>query len=161
MQTREWRFVDKSDWGPGPWQDEPDKVQWVDKATGLPCMARRSETSGAVCGYVGVDASHPLSGVSYMEAPDFEVHGGLTYSDFCHEDDPEHMICHIPDPGEPERLWWFGFDTAHSWDYPPAMAARERALGLSAVWGSATYRGLTYVKAECARLAAQLARAGA
>ncbi len=31
METKEWRFIDKSKWGEGPWQSEPDKMQWLDK----------------------------------------------------------------------------------------------------------------------------------
>lgn len=59
MQYREWRFVDKSTWGPGPWADEPDKVQWQDETTGLPCMVRRgSPEIGVWCGYVGVAEGH-------------------------------------------------------------------------------------------------------
>jgi hypothetical protein len=38
MDTIEYRTIDKSQWGPGPWQDEPDKKQWQDEATGLPCL---------------------------------------------------------------------------------------------------------------------------
>ena len=46
METKEYRFVDKSDWDRGPWDDEPDKVQWQDVATGLPCIAVRNDTLG-------------------------------------------------------------------------------------------------------------------
>ena len=30
MQTIEYKTLDKSKWGDGPWQDEPDKKQWLD-----------------------------------------------------------------------------------------------------------------------------------
>jgi hypothetical protein len=59
METREYRFIDKSEWDRGPWDNEPDKVQWQDAATGLPCIARRSEAMGSWCGYVGVAEGHP------------------------------------------------------------------------------------------------------
>lgn len=36
METLEYRTKDKSTWGDGPWQQEPDKKQWQDAATGLP-----------------------------------------------------------------------------------------------------------------------------
>jgi hypothetical protein len=67
MKKREWNFVDKSKWGVGPWADEPDKVQWVDKKTGLPCLAVRHPSAGHWCGYVGVTPEHPLFGVGYSE----------------------------------------------------------------------------------------------
>ena len=70
------------------------------------------------------------------------------------EDDKERGICHVPGPGEPDDVWWFGFDCAHFHDRAPAM---ERDLSLP----SASYKTLDYVRAECASLARQLAaRAG-
>lgn len=87
MQTIEYRTVDKSGWGDGPWQSEPDKRQWRDEATGLPCLIVRGP-SGALCGYVGVPATHPLHGKEY-DAADVEVHGGLTFSDHCASMSPD------------------------------------------------------------------------
>lgn len=79
MQT--WTTVpNKADWGPGPWVDEPDKAQWTDEATGLPCLAVRSRGStGAWCGYVGVHADHPFHGVHFEDdrLPEFDLHAGL------------------------------------------------------------------------------------
>jgi hypothetical protein len=40
MKAIEYLFLDKSEWGAGPWQIEPDKVQWQDNETGLPCLVR-------------------------------------------------------------------------------------------------------------------------
>jgi hypothetical protein len=37
-----WTTIDKSSWGNGPWQTEPDKAQWQDEETGLPCLAVRN-----------------------------------------------------------------------------------------------------------------------
>ena len=65
MQTIEYRdVVDKTEWGPGPWQDEPDKKQWQDAATALPCLIVRGP-SGSLCGYVGLPASHRYYGSEY------------------------------------------------------------------------------------------------
>lgn len=59
MKAREWYDVyDKSGWGDGPWQKEPDKAQWLDEATRLPCLAVRNNVSGTLCGYVGVPPGH-------------------------------------------------------------------------------------------------------
>jgi hypothetical protein len=156
-------FLDKSTWGDGPWQSEPDKVQWTDEATGLACMAVRHPTSGHWCGYVGVAEGSPAFGLGYDEANElaptdeddyraFRVHGGLTFSDFCQEGEEDTGICHIPQPGQPERVWWFGFDCAHWGDLCPMYLARYRYSG-----HTGTYRSLEYVEQECASLADQLA----
>lgn len=164
MQTKEWNFIDKATWGKGAWLSEPDKTQWTDAATGLPCLAVRNPHSGHWCGYVGVAEGHPLFGVGYGDAQAadgewIDVHGGLTFSDFCTEGEArEFGICHIPDEGEPERVYWFGFDCAHLGDLAPARRMRERGMGFAADLGD-KYRTLGYVKAECAKLATQLTSA--
>lgn len=81
METIEYRTIDKSEWGPGEWQDEPDKKQWRDEATGLPCLIVRNG-SGALCGYVGVPRNHVYYGSDYDKV-DVEVHGGLTFAGKC------------------------------------------------------------------------------
>jgi hypothetical protein len=167
---RELTWIDKTKWGNGPWQSEPDKVQWTDSATGLSCLALRNEHLGNWCGYVGVPEGHPLYHVAYSECPQhceaswcehvpegrFEVHGGLTYSAGCDEADPEHGICHVPEPGQPDAVWWFGFDCAHCFDLSPYMAAREAAQGWPVI-DRAVYRDLNYVRGQCGDLARQLA----
>ena len=150
MQWRSWSFVDKSTWGPGPWQDEPDKLQWTDADTGLPCLIVRSSWHGALCGYVGVAEGHPAFARDHDEV-DVTVHGGLTFSDFCDEGE-EYGICHIPAPGETERVWWLGFDAGHARDLRPAWAAS----GLKVSFVDCTYRDLAYMQEQCAVLAAQL-----
>lgn len=147
-----------SDWAdlrkglpPGPWDDEPDRVAWTDPATGYPCVIRRGP-SGAWCGYVGVPPGHPHHGNGYSEI-DYEVvqvHGGLTYASEC-DDDPVDGICHVPAPGQPDDVWWFGFDCAHHTDVTP------RSLAYAPPFPRAVYRNVDYVTAETAALAAQLA----
>lgn len=154
---REYRTADKSAWGPGPWQDEPDKVQWIDEATGLDCLIVRNRV-GSLCGYVGLPESHPLHGKDFMgeNAPDVEVHGGLTFSSFCMEHgDESRSICHVPEPGRPDRIWWFGFDCSHAGDYDPRKEADYRDRGLIFEIRSA-YRDIGYVRSEVESLAAQL-----
>jgi hypothetical protein len=116
MSVTEYRTINKSAWQPGPWSDEPDKAQWYDEATGLPCLVVRGPC-GALCGYVGVRPGHPWHGVEYdsvetveedewgCKSPD--VHGGLTFSAPCtHGADPATGICHIPAPGDTDNIWW-------------------------------------------------------
>lgn len=167
-----WTTIDKSDWGHGLWQDEPDKVQWVDETTGLDCLIVRTPL-GHLCGYVGVPPDHPWHGVDYGGCtkghshgedddivwcdwtPDniIRVHGGLTFAAGCQEsDDPSTGICHVPAPGRPDDVWWFGFDHAHLGDLSPGMRRWGRTDG-----GRDVYRDLGYARRECGRLAAQLA----
>lgn len=213
MERAEPYTVDKSTWGPGPWQSEPDKLQWKDEATGLACLIVRSDVSGSLCGYVGVPSTHPAYGLSYDGQPhaEFEAylaasrdhmrsavgksheefgeaisglperpavvpgagekvseltaHGGLTYANGC-----GGVICHVPEPGQPDNVWWFGFDCAHIMDLSPGMVARMRQLKIpnfmesipEALKSAANemrevYRDVPYVQAECADLAKQLA----
>lgn len=156
MEHKTWTTADKSSWGPGPWQDEPDKEQFTDEATGLPCLAVRNH-GGSLCGYVGVAEGHPWFGKGYDDVA-AEVHGGLTFSGLCREGDEAHGICHVAGPGEPDRVWWMGFDTAHAWDLCPARNADLAASGYARD-SDETYRTIGYVKAECASLAAQASAA--
>lgn len=157
MIEKEWTNTDKSAWGPGPWQSEPDKKQWTDQATGLPCLIKRNG-SGALCGYVGVPEGHPWYLVDYNDPEPYpEVHGGLTYADRCMEEgDEAETICHIPEPGEPDNVWWLGFDCAHWRDISPAFRNIYAEAGISQVHGE-SYKDIAYVTAECASLAKQAA----
>lgn len=171
--------IDKSGWGDGPWRDEPDKVQWKDEATGLPCLANRGP-GGHWCGYVGVAPGHPAYEKEYDDVYDLfpswgddgylEVHGGLTYSNHCAEGPEATSIRHIPEPGGPDHVWWLGFDCAHSGDVSPAheMRSRERyAETGDPLWLpipsplTERYRTLDYVRRETTRLARQLATVAA
>lgn len=160
METKEWRFIDKSGWDRGEWDDEPDKMQWQDEATGLACLIHRGP-SGSLCGYVGVPPGHPLYGADYNNV-DVSVHGGLTFADKCQgEAENGRGICHVPGPGEPDSVWWFGFDCAHALDYSPAYSVRYRGNPIVARRAYETYRTLAYVREQVTHLAAQIARSPA
>lgn len=137
-------YIDKTNWPEGPWMTEPDKVQFI-TAVGLPALIVRN-WMGALCGYVGVHPGHPCYEEGY-HVPAVDVHGGLTYSNHCQENGP---ICHVPAPGEPDDVWWFGFDCAHARDMIPGLS-----VGLLGQ-GADVYRDLRYVRAECEELARQL-----
>ena len=161
MIAREWTNVDKAAWGDGPWQEEPDKVQWVDPATDLDCLMVRAPMTGAWCGYVGVPPGHPAHGKDYQSV-DVVAHGGLTYADTCQEDAVEGFgVCHIPLPGREPDVWWLGFDCAHAFDLAPAHRARMRERDLPAhlldsMAVTEVYRDRTYVAMVVETLAAQL-----
>jgi len=145
--------IDKSTWGDGPWQQEPDRLDFVH--AGYACLVTRHPRHGHLCGYVGVDETHPLFGDPYQETPEeIDVHGGLTYSARC-----SGQVCHVPAPGMPEDVWWFGFDAAHGGDLSPGIAAREReyAPPLPSIPGFCErYRSLEYMRCETESLAEQL-----
>lgn len=156
MKERTYTTIERSqtDWGSGPWDDEPDKIQWPDKATGLPCLAVRNEIMGNWCGYVGVDDTHPLHGKDCSDVG-VQVHGGVTFARGCAAGESEATgICHVPDEGEPDHVWWIGFDCAHAWDLVPHMARQYKKMGFLP---DGTYKTLEFVQRECAQLAAQLA----
>jgi hypothetical protein len=60
-------------------------------------------------------------------------------------------ICHIPGEGEPDDVWWLGFDCAHSGDFLPR---HHRPDDIVRDWE--TYKDWTYVEAEVTDLARQL-----
>jgi hypothetical protein len=155
--------TDRTGWRSGPWDGEPDRAEWRDEATELPCLAKRSRL-GSWCGYVAVPPGHPWHGVDYDDLEGTEVHGGLTFAGEC---SPEHGICHVPAEGESADVWWLGFDCAHAWDLVPGLETMldqvDDRLHSRGVWSDYReiniYRDLDYVKAECAQLAAQVATA--
>ena len=118
---------------------------------------------GALCGYVGLPRRHPAHGKDFADL-DIAVHGGLTYSAAC---DHPRGICHTPAPGDPDDLWWLGFDCGHAFDLSPGLRAvidihvspkvRSRlAAARSAFMGKwEVYRDLVYVRAEVEKLARQ------
>jgi hypothetical protein len=152
--------VDRSRWARGPWDDEPDRVEFVTEA-GFPAIIRRVP-SGHLCGYVAVPPGHPAHGKTYgrtwetdekgetdFDRPvpnvveDLVVHGGITYAEPC---DHDVGVCHVPAPGESDDVWWLGFDAAHGGDVSPAYSS-----------GYGSYRTVAYMRDECESLAKQLA----
>jgi len=153
-------FIDKSKWVDGPWKNEPDRKEW--KHLGFPCLIVRVENHGALCGYVAVPPGHPWHGKHYGEI-EASVHGGLTYADRC-----DGHVCHVPAPGEPEDVWWLGFDHAHGGDMCPGrerINAYYSAFPLGDPDGSfeayGRYRDMAYVIKGVEDLAAQAQEAGA
>lgn len=174
MKNKEWAFTDKSGWpSRGEWDNEPDKVQFITQS-GLPGLIVRNG-SGALCGYVGIGKAHPLHGMSYSactlnpkceeetyceHSPEylFSVHGGITFADVCQEN-REHGICHIPEEGEEEPLFWFGFDCSHAGDVSPSYDGLfgPSSQGMPTGWGGVyQYRNIEYVKKQIESLAKQL-----
>ena len=149
MKTIEYRTVDKSSWPIGVWQEEPDKRQWMDEASGLPCLIVRNPSLGHLCGYVGVPPHHPDFCKEYDNVS-ADVHGGLTFSGFCQKDSEETGICHTVEVFEDDKVYWFGFDCAHWGDMSPNMPFRDSHED------GQKYKDFPYVEKQCQELAAQL-----
>lgn len=155
--------VDRTGWSSGPWDGEPDRLSWKTEA-GLPALIVRN-SSGALCGYVGLPAGTAVrdaldSGVfdyhleRYDDIPGVESpHGGITYGSRC-----RGHICHVPEPGETDDVYWLGFDCGHAGDLVPGLLCHLTALGLPLDHHHAldVYRDVAYVRAECERFAAEL-----
>ena len=137
----------------------------------MDCLIVRAFSHGGLCGYVGVPASSVLHGKEYGEIEgDFEVHGGLTFSDKCDpKEDPSTGICHTGDVAN-KCVWWLGFDCSHSDDISPSYYNffKERGLQHDSVsmeshkllnmgeWR--TYKNLDYVIKEVESLADQISK---
>lgn len=150
--------VDKSKWGPGVWQAEPDRVDFIH--AGFACLALRHPGHGYWCGYVGVPPAHPFYGKVWSEAPVSvaELGAAVNYSALC-----SGLICHEPAPGMSHDVWWFGFDFGHAFDLAPGSDAAIRELiGHERFRSEArclheVYRALPYVRRVIVRVADALA----
>lgn len=157
--------ISRSQFGTGPWNDEPNHAEWVDQETQYPCLMLRHDALGHWCGYVGVFGDHPCYGRDYdkIEAR-ILVHGGLNYSSFR----AERRFVRVT----PETPWWFGFDCAHAFDTVPAidvgalkkfkeeldaeMREMLERLNISDKAFKSEYRTFDWVRAEVTDLANQL-----
>lgn len=170
--------IPKSEWGPGPWQDEPDEHQWVDDKTGYACMIRRNPL-GALNGYAAVPPTHPAWGLHYegcLQA-EYEV-----YSEAVWKSMRDETACVVPRPKKVtpvgqrlsrirvhggltwsgpldahERDWWFGFDCGHFGDLMPAMMAFERSMATHFLrQPNFIYRDIAFVASQVGMLARRL-----
>jgi hypothetical protein len=89
------------------------------------------------------------------EPASLDVHGGITFGSPCQEGG---KICHVPQPGESDRVYWLGFDCGHYMDVRPQDHVTFARLGLGGTnYPGALYRDVDYVRSEVTNLAAQLA----
>lgn len=174
----------KHAWASGPWTAEPDRVQWTDQQSGLKCLADRNSFFGTWNGYVAIDDGHPLYAmekddtvpmtervrgrnwnlhrlpapelISYAMSDNHDritislllnIHCGLSYSGWL---DGAFEL----EPVETDKLWGFGFDCNHGQDLAPSRVAEFAHIPL--LRDFQVYRDLSYVRAECTLLAAQL-----
>lgn len=172
------RTINKESWPHGPWMGEPDFLQFK-TAEGFDGVIIRTIHSGALCGYVGIPASHPWHGKEYGAeiSPSKEQLGQTVDMDkisiislFAAAANAEsiedfaRIDCIISvhggltysskgrsDFNEDPALWYFGFDCNHYGDFAPGMGD----------FMDGSYRDIEYVQGEVARLSQQLSKAGA
>jgi hypothetical protein len=128
--------VDRTGWPQGPWDTEPDFVEWVSSVGGIDvkCEIQRNSL-GALCGYVYVPKKHPWRKAHRaVDVEGVSVHGGITWG--------------VDSAGR------IGFDCSHAGDDSPGMRARGRRKLLP----GETYRDMAYVRGEVENLATQLRR---
>jgi hypothetical protein len=143
-------FLDRSPWGSGPWDNEPDRVFWRERD--LPCLVRRAP-HGAWCGYVAVGTGHIWHGRHFSRV-DAQVHGGLSFSAHWAGDE-ETGVRHKPEPGEPDLVWWLGFDCMRFGDLLPLVAGIPELASLLSL---TEYRTMDYAIANVRSLAEQAQR---
>lgn len=141
-------WINKSEWGDGPWQQESDRISWVHQATGNPCLIVRGP-SGALCGYAGVTDDHPWFGEDFDEV-EVDIDQVLNFSEYCQED-KERGVCHVSEPGQNNNVWWFGFDTVDRGLFCPAFSRFISSDDLE------RYKDVDYTRSQVQLLAAQLA----
>jgi len=178
-------FLDKSKWPRGAWDDEPDRIEWRDPKTGMPCLMLRHTRNGIWCGYIALPADHPWIGQniyrlstdgteltaedSWEDPRALKIHGEITFGpakcqpaytpeerERLHDPAPDwHRVCHTVQPGESDDVRWIGFDCGHGGYHDPDLEPGNDS------WDHdrATYRDVDYVINWCARLAAQAQQA--
>lgn len=141
--------------GYGEWVEELDYIKFIYKD--YICHVIRNK-GGAFCGYILLNESHPWFGRLYQESEDIRnigVHGGITFSDFIHEN------------------WIIGFDCAHFNDLVPLAEKSKKELRiekdecLSALYNfvadedifNPTYKNIQFCINECKSMVEQAIKA--
>lgn len=156
-------------WGDGKWNNEPDRGQWLDPVTGLPCLFLRVPDMGHLCGYVGVDHTHPLYGMLNSDEafdPDYvlDCWGGVTWTsmeDKLEGDAPVRFrFAFNNETADRRPFYLIGFDCAHYMDLVPGMEMYSKRYNLPRLEFPGEprneYRDVNFVMHECTKLALTL-----
>lgn len=152
--------IGRSGWPSGPWDSEPDKIQWTDDLTGMPCLLARA-ARGQWCGYVAVPPEHPLYGRAAHELPMMAVHWGeITFAaqpglTACIDHDGLDLPADewlVGQPSGVELPWMIGFNAAHAGDRFPS----DPHTGQWYRHDDSEYRRATYMAVNVSSLAIQL-----
>ena len=122
-------------WAKGPWDDEPDCVDFEHK--GYRCRVVRNMMLGTLCGYVALPDDFPMDDIDEMG---IRVHGGVTF-------------CNKHDDDDDDEATWVGFDCGHALDVSPVIVGMSKeALAIE----GATYKNVEFCKVECRGIVEQL-----
>jgi len=127
-------YHDKSSWGPGPWQSEPDEVRWSDSSTGIRCVLMRARGLGVWMGSCGLPGNHPWERLKAEDIPT-GVHGGIT---------AKAVVM-----GDGSGMTWIGFGCAGPRDFAPGVTDVPRGQRL-------IYRDQWFAKIQVLRLAVEI-----
>ena len=97
------------------WENEPNRQQWIDPATGYRCLILKHHW-GHLCGYIRVMRTHRLHGRPEKAQRLLQAHGGLNFAS------NGKGVAYL------KRGMWLGFDCAHAWDYVPATDRKLESL---------------------------------
>jgi hypothetical protein len=138
------------------WEQEPDKLDFVDEVTGYKCLVLRQQRHKNLCGYVFLPKDHIFYGKVSEEVWDndelrhIKVHGGVNFAGYFDFTESDYVI---------------GFDCAHAFDIVPSIYELIPDIyskfiiedGLEVDFSkNSTYKTVEYVTDECKKLAKQL-----
>lgn len=133
-------------WGPGPWDGEDDSYYL--KYGDYHCFIKRNESTGNLCGYIGVPKNHPWAKADDIYDMNIDVHGGITYYE-----------SYLAGEAASGMLRWLGFDCAHWDDLIPANSMFYAGKSSAISSGTYKYKTVEFVKKQLANLAAQAQKA--
>lgn len=123
-----WRFIDRSLWAKGEWDEEPDLWEFV--VLDFLCRVERQASKGFLTAYMAVPASHSWYGKFIS---DICVHGGICW---CGNFPPKYR----------KNSWCLSFHCGHENDLMPG-------IWLPSETPAGTYRSINFVLKELHNLA--------
>lgn len=139
--------IDRSNWGKGPWDNEPDFEVFQICGAGWNYLGIvRRLPMGNLSGYVMQLVDDPCYNFTMNDCSDLDVHGGVTFGN-THPDIANLTTVQF------DNLWFIGFDCGHANDFTPGLDNR-----LHGYHGTLTYRDWKFVKQQVISLAEQIAK---
>lgn len=110
-----------------------------------PCVIKKTQSLGVLCGYVEIPKNHPAFNKDYSELQ-IDCHGGLTFSGKLYDLKDNPIVLNSG--------WWIGFDCGHfSNDYIPFMQFLLNRYDKISI---KNYKNADFVKNELKNICAQL-----
>jgi hypothetical protein len=129
--------VDRQGWAEGPWDHEPDQLEWLEQ--GVYCCLSRQRVTGRWQGYIALPETHLWHKSSYRSlnkhfGDKLPAHGGVSYSRF--RGSYPFRYADVS-----KEHWIIGYNCGHLGDLQPGIQARnpDPLLYLGLV-----YRNLSY-----------------